>query len=412
MSYDHHHHHHPETRAAAAGVGADREHRAVAPPLHLTANYAWNDPLDKPGYDYSRSGNPTRATLEAALAELEEAASCVVTSTGMAAIDLVLCLLDPDDLILAPHDCYGGTHRLLNARAKKGQFRLDFVDQTDAAALEAAFAEKPRMILVETPSNPLLRVTDIASVVERARAAGTLVVADNTFLSPALQKPLTLGCDVVVHSTTKFINGHSDVVGGAVLAKDAALGETLAWWANCTGVTGAPFDSYLTLRGLRTLYTRIERQQATAQDFIAALADRPEVKHINYPGLSSHPGHDVAAAQQAGFGAMLSVEFHDDVDVVDLLRRLTIFTIAESLGGFESLVCVPACMTHASMPAEARAEAGISETLVRFSIGLEHAEDLKADLFAALDAVGSGNVTSFDAARRAQPAAAAAGAAL
>lgn len=379
--------HHPETRAATAGVGNDQSHRAVAPPLHLTANYAWNDPLDKPSYDYSRSGNPTRATLENALAELEDAEKCVVTSSGMSAIDLILCLLEPGDLIIAPHDCYGGTHRLLSARAAKGQFELDFVDQTDEAALTTAFAKKPKLILVETPSNPLLRVTDIRRCVELAKATNTLVAADNTFLSPALQKPLTLGCDIVLHSTTKFINGHSDVVGGAVLTKDIELGETLAWWANCTGVTGAPFDSYLTLRGVRTLFTRIERQQQTTEHFIKILQNRPEIETIYYPGLADHPGHEIAAAQQEGFGSMLSVEFKDGVDVVALLRNLNIFTTAESLGGFESLVCVPAVMTHASMPPEARKVAGISDTLVRFSVGLEHHEDLASDLVAALDAL-------------------------
>lgn len=391
MTFDYH----SETKAACAGVGQDAEHRAVAPPLHLTANYAWNDPLDKPGYDYSRSGNPTRATLESALAEQEEAVSCVVTSTGMAAIDLILCLLDPGDLIVAPHDCYGGTHRLLNARAAKGQFKLELVDQTDPVALKAAFSKKPKLILIETPSNPLLRVTDIRKCVTLAKETGTLVAADNTFLSPALQKPLVLGCNIVLHSTTKYINGHSDVVGGAVLAKDEKLGEKLAWWANCTGVTGAPFDSYLTLRGLRTLHTRIERQQSTAESFIAALQSRSEVKRVLYPGLKSHPGHEIAASQQQGFGAMLSVEFADNVDVIALLRNLEIFTTAESLGGFESLVCVPAVMTHASMPPEARAVAGISDTLVRFSIGLEHPEDLVNDLFAALDQLtGQSTVTA------------------
>jgi len=352
---------HPETRAAISGIGADGEHRAVAPPLYLAANYAWNDPLDKPSYDYSRSGNPTRTALETALAEQEEAARCVVTATGMAAIDLVLCLLEPGDLILAPHDCYGGTHRLLTARAAKGQFNLQWVDQTDETALVNAFAAGPKIVLIETPSNPLLRITDIRKCVELAKKQGTIVVADNTFLSPALQKPLALGCDVVLHSTTKFINGHSDVVGGAVLTKDAELGEKLAWWANCTGVTGAPFDSYLTLRGLRTLYTRIERQQATTTRFIETLKALPEVEKIFYPGLESHPGHEIAASQQTGFGSMLSVEFKASVDVIALLRELQIFTVAESLGGFESLACVPAAMTHASMPPEARAVAGISE---------------------------------------------------
>ncbi|MEM9705667.1 MAG: PLP-dependent transferase, partial [Pseudomonadota bacterium] len=304
------------TCAANAGVAADKEHRAVAPPLHLAANYAWDDPCEKPAFDYSRSGNPTRTTLEQAIAELEGGARGVVTASGMAAIDLVLCLLDAGDRVIAPHDCYGGTHRLLCSREKKGHLKVDFVDFTDDEAYEAALAKGPKLVMIETPSNPLLRVTDVRARAQAAKRAGAVVAADNTFLSPILQQPLSLGCDIVIHSTTKYINGHSDVVGGAVVARDAGLGETLAWWANNTGVTGAPFDSYLTLRGLRTLETRIERQQATAQRVIDLLKDRAEVERVFYPGLEDHPGHEIAAAQQKGFGAMFSVEFASDIEVV------------------------------------------------------------------------------------------------
>jgi len=385
---------HRETLIASAGVSADRAYNAVSPPLHLSANFLWNDPCEKPEYDYSRSGNPNRTQLGEALASLEGGASGVITSSGMAAVDLVLNLVDPGDTVLAPHDCYGGTHRLLTARAKRGHFDIVFVDQTDLAALAAGFAKKPKLVLIETPSNPLLRITDIEKVVGFARHVGAIVVADNTFLSPALQRPLEFGCDVVVHSTTKFINGHSDVVGGAVIAKDAGLGEELAWWANCTGVTGAPFDSFLTLRGLRTLFPRLENQQATATDVVQLLARDDRVGKVFYPGLENHPGHEIAARQQSGFGSMFSVEFAENIDVLELLRRLEIFTIAESLGGFESLVCVPAAMTHAGMTPEARATAGISDRLVRFSIGLEHGEDLVRDILNALDgAVSDGNVT-------------------
>ena len=375
----------PETLIASAGVAADPAFNSVSPPLHLSANYAWNDPLQKPQYDYARSGNPTRTQLEEALAQLEGAARGVVVSSGMAALDLVLNLVDPGDVVLAPHDCYGGTHRLLTARAKRGQFELVYANQTDPIALAAAFERKPKLVLVETPSNPLLRITDIRTVVAHAKSCGAIVVADNTFLSPALQRPLDLGCDVVVHSTTKFINGHSDVVGGAVLAKDKALGDELAWWANCTGVTGAPFDSFLTLRGLRTLFPRIERQQASAGEVVARLSGDDRIEQIYYPGLKSHPGHEVAKSQQKGFGSMFSIEFAEGVDVIELLRQLDIFTIAESLGGFESLVCTPAAMTHAAMTPEARAIAGISDRLIRFSIGLEHVDDLVRDIQTALD---------------------------
>ncbi|HNS87433.1 MAG TPA: cystathionine gamma-synthase, partial [Parvularculaceae bacterium] len=361
--------------------------RGVSPPLHLSATYGWKDPEEKPAYDYSRSGNPTRSELGRALADLEGAAVGVVTASGMAAVDLPLDLVGPGELIIAPHDCYGGTFRLLAAGARRGHYRVEFVNQTDEAAVAAALAKRPKLVLIETPSNPLLRITDIAGVAAASKAAGAIVVADNTFLSPALQNPLALGCDIVVHSTTKYINGHSDVVGGAVLAKDQALGEELAWWANCTGVTGAPFDSFLTLRGLRTLFPRIERQQETAFAVATALAADERVACVNYPGLASHPGHDLARRQQKGFGAMLSVEFADGVDVIGLLRALEIFTVAESLGGFESLACTPATMTHAAMTPEARAIAGISDRLVRFSIGLEHSHDLIRDIFVALDSL-------------------------
>lgn len=375
----------PETLAASAGVAADSAFNSVSPPIHLSANYAWSDPLEKPQYDYARSGNPTRTQLEEALAALEGGARGVVVASGMAAIDLVLNLVNPGERVLAPHDCYGGTHRLLTARARRGHFILDYVNQTDPAALAAAFAKKPKLALIETPSNPLLRITDIRAVVAHAKAAGTITVADNTFLSPALQRPLELGCDIVLHSTTKFINGHSDVVGGAVIARDKALGDDLAWWANCTGVTGAPFDSFMTLRGLRTLFPRIERQQATAAAVAARLAADARVAKVFYPGLESHPGHAIARAQQAGFGSMFSVEFAEGVDVIELLRAVNLFTIAESLGGFESLICTPATMTHAAMTPEARAIAGISDRLVRFSIGLEHTDDLVRDIDVALE---------------------------
>ena len=389
---------HAETIAANAGVASDRAYNAVSPPLHLSATYGWRDPLEKPQFDYSRSGNPTRAELERALSALEGGERGVITATGMAAVDLVLNLVNPGDTVIAPHDCYGGTFRLLAARARRGHFSVEFVDQTNPAAFATALTKKPKLVLIETPSNPLLRITDIAQTAAAAKAAGAIVVADNTFLSPALQQPLALGCDLVVHSTTKYINGHSDVVGGAVVAADRAIGDELAWWANCTGVTGAPFDSFLTLRGLRTLFTRIERQQETAGEIAEALARDARVTRVFYPGLSAHPGHAIARRQQRGFGGMMSVEFADNIDVLDLLRGLSIFTIAESLGGFESLVCTPATMTHASMTAEARATAGISDRLVRLSIGLEHPKDLLRDIFNALDAVAApdaGNVARF-----------------
>jgi cystathionine gamma-synthase len=378
----------PRTIAARSGVDTDTAHGAVMPALYLSSNYSFAAFGQPRKYDYSRSGNPTRDVLAETLADLEGGAGAVITATGMAAVDLPLSLLEPDDLLIAPHDCYGGTHRLLTARAQKGHFRVAFVDQNDGAALDAALADGCKLVLVETPSNPLLRVTDIADVCRRAHAAGAKVACDNTFLSPALQRPLELGADIVVHSTTKYINGHSDVVGGAVVAADPADHEKLAWWANCLGVTGSPFDAYQTLRGLRTLFTRIERQQATAGLVAAVLELHPAVKAVHYPGLTSHPGHDLAARQQSGPGAMLSFELNGGTEAVrQAIEQLEVFTLAESLGGVESLVAHPATMTHAAMTPEARVTAGITDGLLRLSVGLEHQDDILADLTQALDAV-------------------------
>ena len=378
----------PRTIAARTGVDTDTAHGSVMPPLYLSSNYSFAGFDQKRQYDYSRSGNPTRDVLAETLAELEGGAGAVITATGMAAVDLPLSLLSPDDLLIAPHDCYGGTHRLLCARARKGHFRVAFVNQNDGAALDAALADGAKLVLVETPSNPLLRVTDIADVARRAHAAGAKVVADNTFLSPALQNPLSLGADIVVHSTTKYINGHSDVVGGAVISADPEVHKELAWWANCLGITGSPFDAYQTLRGLRTLFTRIERQQATATKLAKVLEAHPAVAAVHYPGLKSHSGHELAARQQRGFGAMLSFELlGGQASVCSVIDALDIFTLAESLGGVESLIAHPATMTHAAMTPEARVTAGITEGLVRVSVGLEHEDDIIADLVAALDSV-------------------------
>jgi len=378
---------HPCTTAARHGVDSDPAHGAVMPPLYLSSNFSFDGLDGKRRYDYTRSGNPTRDMLGETLAELEGGCGAVVTATGMAAVDLALFSLAPGDLLIAPHDLYGGTHRLLCARAKRGHFDVRFVDQNDRAALDAAFALGPKLILIETPSNPLLRVVDVADLCARAHAVGCKAAVDNTFLSPALQQPLALGADLVIHSTTKYINGHSDVVGGCVVARDPADLEQLAWWANCLGVTGSPFDAYLTLRGVRTLFARIERQQATAGRIADWLDVHPAVKVVHYPGLDSHPGHAIAARQQSGFGAMLSFELADLDAVRTAVDRLKVFTLAESLGGVESLIAHPALMTHAAMLPEARAVAGVTDGLLRLSIGLEHPDDLLADLAAALAAL-------------------------
>lgn len=308
-----------------------------------------------------------------------------MVSTGMAAITLVLQLLEPGDRLVVPHDCYGGSWRLFNALAKKGHFALDTIDFTDPRALAEALARAPKIVWIETPSNPLLRITDIRFVAEAAHRAGALVVADNTFLSPALQRPIALGADVVVHSTTKYINGHSDVVGGAVIAADAALHDKLCWWANALGLTGSPFDSFLTLRGLRTLEARLRVHQENATELANLLAAHPAVAAVHFPGLPSHPGHALAGRQQRGFGAMISFQVHGgDAEVRAFLDGLEHFTLAESLGGVESLIAHPASMTHAAMTPEARAVAGISDGLLRLSVGIEAIEDLAADISAAL----------------------------
>ena len=385
---------HPSTIAATTGVNVDEAFGSVMPPLYLSSNYSFDGFEGKRRYDYTRSGNPTRDVLAETLAELEGGAGAVVVASGMAAVDLVFTQLKPGDLLVAPHDCYGGTHRLLRARQAKGAFEVLLVDQSDAAALDAAFARKPALILIESPSNPLMRVVDIAAIATKARAAGCKVAVDNTFLSPALQQPIRLGADYVIHSTTKYLNGHSDVVGGAVVAASVADHEQLAWWANCTGVTGSPFDAYLTLRGVRTLYARVERQQATAATLADFLDGHPAVQAVYYPGLKDHPGHEIARRQQRGFGAMLSFELRGGVrEVRRFLDAVTFFTLAESLGGVESLVAHPATMTHAAMDAEARAVAGIGDSLLRLSVGLEHADDLLADLKRALDSLALQTVT-------------------
>lgn len=373
------------TRAVRAGIESDSQHGAVVPPLHLSTNYTFEGFGKKRQYDYSRSGNPTRDQLGAALADLEEGVTGVITASGMAAVALVLELVPAGSLVLAAHDCYGGTWRLLDAWAKKGRFRVLFADLTDPAALADALAQRPALVWVETPSNPLLRITDVRHVAHAAHAVGALCVVDNTFLSPALQRPLTLGADVVVHSTTKYINGHSDVVGGAVIARDKAVGDQLCWWANCLGLTGAPFDSFLTLRGLRTLGPRLRAHGENAECVARLLEADPSVSRVYWPGLAAHPGHALAARQQQGFGAMLSFELDGGFEAIAaFVEGLEYFSLAESLGGVESLVAHPATMTHASMAPEARRVAGISDALLRLSVGIEHADDLCADLRAAL----------------------------
>lgn len=378
------------TRAVRAGIDSDPAFGAVIPPLYLSSNFSFAGFGEKRKYDYSRSGNPTRDSLAGALADLEGGVGGVITATGMAAVSLVAALLSPGDLLVVPHDCYGGTWRLFNAQAEKGLYRVSFVDFHDPLALAAALAEKPKLVWIETPSNPLLRITDIRHVVESSHAVGALTVVDNTFLSPVLQRPFEFNADIVVHSTTKYINGHSDVVGGAVLWRDPELGEKIAWWCNCLGVSGAPFDSYLTLRGLRTLKARFSVHETNARALADLLDQHPAVRVVHYPGLATHPGHALAKRQQAGFGAMLSFELVDGESAARrFVEGLEAFTLAESLGGVESLICHPAGMTHAAMAPDARLRAGIVDGLLRVSVGIEDEADLVCDIEAALDRAAS-----------------------
>ncbi len=375
----------PITRTVRAGLESDPLTGAVVPPIHLSSTFAFRAFGEKGRYDYTRSGNPTRDLLGAALAQLEGGAGAVVTATGMAGITLAGHLVPVGGRIVAPHDCYGGTYRLFDAWRRRGERQVEFLDYGDEAALTEALATPAAMVWVETPSNPLLRVTDIERVVALGHAAGAKVVVDNTFLSPAWQQPLGLGADVVVHSTTKYLNGHSDVVGGAVVAREPAVHEELAWWANCLGLTGSPFDSFLTLRGLRTLHARLEQHGRNAQALAEWLAGERGVAQVYYPGLAAHPGHALARRQQRGFGAIVTLELQGGLPAVRAFTAgLEFFSLAESLGGVESLIAHPATMTHAAMDPAARAKAGLTDGLIRLSVGIEALEDLRADLAAGL----------------------------
>ena len=373
------------THTVRAGIECDATSGCVVPPLHLSSTFAFSAFGERRAYDYTRSGNPTRDLLGNALAELEQGAGAVVTASGMAAITVVGYLVPLGARIVAPHDCYGGTYRLFDAWRRRGEREVEFIDFADEAALTEALSRPAALVWIETPSNPLLRITDIAAVAALARDCGALTVVDNTFLSPAWQLPLTLGADLVVHSTTKYLNGHSDVVGGAVVAREARLHEELLWWANCLGLTGAPFDSFLTLRGLRTLHARLEHHARNAHALAHWLEGQPNVARVWYPGLRSHPGHELARRQQRAFGAVVTLELEGGQDAVrEFVADLECFSLAESLGGVESLVAHPATMTHAAMEPAARARAGLTDGLIRLSIGIEALEDLRADLARAL----------------------------
>lgn len=378
------------TRAARAGLSQDTGHDAVVPPIHLSSNYLFASPEEPGRYDYSRSGNPTRDILNDALADLEGGAGGTSVATGMAAVTLVVETVVPvGGRVVLAHDSYGGTWRLFTSLAAKGRLSVDLVDLTDPAAAAAALATPADLVWVETPSNPLLRITDVAAVSGLAHAAGALVTVDNTFCSPLLQQPLALGADFVIHSTTKFINGHSDVVGGIAIARTQEHHDLLRHWANTLGLTGSPFDAYLTLRGLRTLDARLRVHRENAEALAELLEGHPAVAAVHYPGLASHPDHELATRQMVGPGSVISLELAGGRPAVDrFLDGLQVFHLAESLGGVESLVCHPMTMTHASMTPQAQAAAGITDGMLRLSVGVEAREDLVAVVAEALERVG------------------------
>ncbi|AWS50027.1 cystathionine gamma-synthase [Providencia rettgeri] len=380
----------PSTIAIHNGLNDDQQFGCVVPPIYLSSTYNFTDFNEPRAHDYSRRGNPGRDIVQKTLAQLEGGSGAVMTNSGMSALHLLCTVfLQPGDLLVAPHDCYGGSYRLFNSQSQRGAYQVQFVDQSDESALRAALAKKPKLVLIETPSNPLLRIFDIQHIAQLAHDVGALVVVDNTFLSPILQQPLSLGADFVVHSCTKYLNGHSDIVAGVVIAKEEKWAIELAWWANNIGVTGGAFDSYLLLRGIRTLSPRVLQQQQNAQEIVKYLKSQPLVKKLYYPALEDHPGHEIALQQQKGFGAMLSFEFAgDESQLRHFLRSLSLFTLAESLGGVETLISHTATMTHAGMSAEARAQAGITDSLLRISVGIEDPQDLITDLDHAFQVAG------------------------
>ena len=378
----------PRSLCVHAGVDKDKTYNAVITPIYATSTFRFEAPLKHKGYDYTRTANPTRSALEECLTALEGGARCTVTATGMAAEATVMALFPAGSHIVAGHDIYGGTYRLFAQVLSKQGLEFSFVDMRDPANVRRALRRNTRAIWIETPSNPLLNVVDIAAVCDIARRAKVLAVVDNTFLSPFFQNPMKLGADIVIHSTTKYINGHSDVVGGAVISKTVELGERVAWMANNLGTSGSPFDAWLVLRGVKTLPLRMKAHAANAMALAEYLSARREVSRVYYPGLESHPQHALAKRQMSGFGGMLSFDLRGgQAAAFRFVKALKLFSFAESLGGVESLIEHPETMSHASMTAAQRKEAGILPSNLRVSVGIEDIEDLIGDLdrgFAAL----------------------------
>ena len=373
-----------ETLCVHAGSGPEPTTGAVNTPIYATSTYEYQEFGQHRGWEYSRTGNPTRAALEVAVAQLEGGVAACAFASGMAAIDALTDLLDEGDHVIAGHNLYGGTYRLLTTVTTRHGVGVSFVDATDLDQLAAAFTPRTRLVFLESPTNPLMAITDLAAAGELAHRRGAWVAVDNTFLSPILQRPLELGADFVIHSTTKYLNGHSDSLGGVVVTADPGLGEELHRILNSAGAVMSPFDAFLVLRGIRTLALRMAAHEAGGRAVATALAQHAQVRRVYYPGLPNHPQHQLACRQQRGFGAMVTFDVGSLQAARTVCNSLEIFTLAESLGGVESLVAHPATMTHASVPVEERQRLGIGEGLLRLSVGIENPADLVADLEAAL----------------------------
>jgi O-succinylhomoserine (thiol)-lyase len=376
---------HFETRCVHTGVDKDSAFLSATTPIYPTSTFRWDDLNTNRGFDYTRSGNPTRRALEENLAGLEGGIDCRATCTGMSAITATMHLFQPGDHIIAGHDIYGGTYRLFDSVFRQMGLTFSFVKMGDPENIRRAATPKTKCVWIETPSNPLLNLVDIAAVCRAAKDIGAITIADNTFLSPYLQRPFEFGVDVIVHSTTKYLNGHSDVVGGCVITRHKEHAERIGYVVNALGLACSPFDAWLVLRGVKTLGPRMEAHQRGAMALARFLATHPRVAKAYYPGLESHPQHALARQQQRGFGAMLSIDVNGGRPAVEkVLAKLKLFQLAESLGGVESLIEYPDTMSHASMSEAARREAGITDQTLRISVGIEHPDDLIADFKEAL----------------------------
>jgi cystathionine gamma-synthase len=372
---------HLQTRTIHSGVDKDSAYNSVITPIYQTSTFRFADIGVTRGYDYTRSSNPTRKALEENIASLEGGAGAIAVATGMAAITTVLHLFRPGDHIVCTHDCYGGTDRILRLYRDQFNLQVTYANLQDVEGFQTAFQPNTKAVWIETPSNPLLNILDIKEISDIAHQHNAISIVDNTFLSPVHQRPFELGADIIVHSTTKYLNGHSDVVGGAVVAKTPDDLERLQFLCNALGQGASPFDCWLVLRGIKTLVPRMRLHEQNALEVAKFLTGHSAVRRVYYPGLPTHPNHDIACRQQNGFGGMVSFELAGDLAAVHrVLRGAKVFALAESLGGVESLIEHPLSMSHASMDADLREQAGITETLIRLSVGLENIDDLLEDL--------------------------------